>query len=213
MFASREDAGLALGRSLREQAVRADLVLGLPRGGVVVAAGVAQVLRLPLGAIVVRKIGHPWHREFAVGALAEGGVTLLDECAVGPNPQIRMELEAIIEEETARLRTYQARFHPPGAPCPAHKTVLLVDDGLATGATTEAAVLSVQKQKARTVVVASPVAPPSAVERLARVADEVRVLCVDPNFVAVGQYYDVFTQTTDEEVLDLLRSRGKRRQT
>ena len=213
MFASREDAGLTLGRSLREQAVRADVVLGLPRGGVVVAAGVARVLHLPLGVIVVRKIGHPWHREFAVGALAEGGVTLLDESAIGPDPQIRAELEAIIEEEAARLHAYQSRFHPLGAPSPAGKSVLLVDDGLATGATTEAAVLSAQKQQARAVVVASPVASPSAVERLARVADEVRVLCVDPDFVAVGQYYDAFAQTTDEEVLNLLRSGGVRRET
>jgi len=213
MFASREDAGLKLGRCLQEQGVRADLVLGLPRGGVVVAAGVAQMLRLPLGVIVVRKIGHPWHREFAVGALAEGGVTLLDESAVGPNPQIRTELEAIIEEEESRLHAYQVRFHPRGAPSPVDKTVLLVDDGLATGATTEAAVLSARKQNARAVLVASPVASPAAVERLARVADEVRVLCVDPDFVAVGLYYDVFTQTTDEEVLDLLKSGGVRQET
>jgi predicted phosphoribosyltransferase len=81
-----------------------------------------------------------------------------------------------------------------------------VDDGLATGATTEAAVLSVRKQNARTIVVAAPVASTNAVERLARVADEVRVLCVDPDFNAVGRYYDVFAQTTDEEVLELLRA-------
>ncbi len=158
MFASRQDAGLKLGRLLQAQAVRADLVLGLPRGGVVVAAGVAQALRLPLGVIVVRKIGHPWHREFAVGALAEGGVTLLDESAVGPNPQVRAELEAIIEEEQERLRVCQARFQPDGAPALADKTVLLVDDGLATGATTEAAVLSARKRKAHLIIVAAPVA-------------------------------------------------------
>ena len=210
MFASREDAGLKLGRLLQEQAVRADLVLGLPRGGVVVAAGVAQALRRPLGVIVVRKIGHPWHREFAVGALAEGGVTLLDESAVGPNPQVRAELEAVIAEESERLRACQARFHPEGAPPLANQTVLLVDDGLATGATTEAAVLSAQERKASFVIVAAPVASAHAVERLAGVADEVRVLCVDPDFAAVGQYYDVFDQTTDEKVLELLEQSLKR---
>jgi putative phosphoribosyl transferase len=104
------------------------------------------------------------------------------------------------------LAGYLARFHARGVPALAGKAVLLVDDGLATGATTEAAVLSVRKQNARTIVVAAPVASTNAVERLARVADEVRVLCVDPDFDAVGRYYDVFAQTTDEEVLELLRA-------
>jgi putative phosphoribosyl transferase len=119
---------------------------------------------------------------------------------------IRAELKAIIQEESDRLAAYQRRFHPGSAPALAGKAVLLVDDGLATGATTEAAVLSVRKQSARTIMVAAPVASTNAVERLAPLADEVRVLCVDPEFNAVGQYYDVFAQTTDEEVLDLLRT-------
>ena len=207
MFASREDAGVKLGRCLQEQRVRADLVLGLPRGGVIVAAGVARALSLPLDVLVVRKIGHPWHREFAVGALAENGVVVLDEGAMGSSPVIRAELEEVIHEEKERLRSYQARFHPKGAPDLRGKAVLLVDDGLATGATTEAAVLSARKRNASTIVVAAPVASTNAVERLARVADEVRVLCVDPAFDAVGQYYDVFSQTTDEEVLEALGER------
>jgi putative phosphoribosyl transferase len=210
MFASREDAGLRLGRCLQEQRVRADLVLGLPRGGVIVAAGVAQALHLPLDVLVVRKIGHPWHREFAVGALAENGVVVLDEGAIGSNPVARAELEEVIREEKERLRNYQARFHPKGAPDVRGKAVLLVDDGLATGATTEAAVLSARKRKASIVVVAAPVASSNAVDRLSRVADEVRVLCVDPNFDAVGRYYDVFSQTTDEEVMEVL---GVKRET
>jgi putative phosphoribosyl transferase len=204
MFASRQDAGLKLGRCLQEQGVRADLVLGLPRGGVVVAAEVARALHLPLDVLLVRKIGHPRQREFAVGALAENGVTVLDEKVIGTNAVVRAELEAVIEEEKERLRDYQARFHPAGAPVLAGKTVLLVDDGLATGATTEAAVLSVRKQGALSIVVAAPVASTQAVERLARVADEVRVLQMDPDFEAVGRYYDAFAQTTDEEVLELL---------
>jgi putative phosphoribosyl transferase len=205
MFASRQDAGLKLARSLREQGVRADLVLGLPRGGVVVAAAVADELRLPLDVLIVRKIGHPSQREFAVGALAEHGVTVLDEGALGTNPIVRAELQDVIQEEKQRLRAYQARFHPKGAPALAGKRVLVVDDGLATGATTEAAVRSVQKQQAQAVVVAAPVASTNALERLARVADEVRVLYVDPDFVAVGAYYDSFDQTTDEEVVEMLK--------
>lgn len=204
MFLSREDAGWTLGRALQQQGVRADLVLGLPRGGVVVAAGVAQALHLPLDVLIVRKIGHPWFREYAVGALAEGGVAVLDESVAGNDRAVRAGLKAVIREEKERLRDYEAQFHSQGAPDLAGKAVLLVDDGLATGATTEAAVRAARQRGAGAVVVAAPVASRSAVERLARIADEVRVLCVDPEFVAVGQYYREFPQTTDEEVVELL---------
>src|SRR5439155_25039288 len=108
-FASREEAGQKLGGHLKEEGVQAGLVLGLPRGGVIVAAEVAHALHLPLDVLIVRKIGHPWHREFAVGALAENGVVVLDEAAVGRNPLIRAELNDIIAEEKERLRNYQAR--------------------------------------------------------------------------------------------------------
>ncbi len=183
----------------------ADLVLGLPRGGVVVAAAVAQVLQLPLDVLIVRKIGHPFHREFAVGALAEGDVVVLDEAAAAINPMLQGELEEIIEEEKERLAAYGARFHRQGRPALAGKAILLVDDGLATGATMEAAVLSVKKQRARGVVVAAPVASRHAVQRLQGLADQVKALLVDPDFEAVGRYYHVFSQTTDEEVLQLLQ--------
>jgi predicted phosphoribosyltransferase len=145
------------------------------------------------------------HREFAVGALAEEDVVVLDEAAAAINPMLQGELEEIIQEEKERLARYQARFHRHGKLALAGKAVLLVDDGLATGATTEAAVLSVKKQGARSVVVAAPVASSHAVERLQGVADGVKALLVDPNFDAVGRYYEVFSQTTDEEVLDLLQ--------
>jgi len=185
-------------------------VLGLPRGGVIVAAGVAQALHLPLDVLIVRKLGHPLQREFAVGALAEHDITVLDEAVVGTNAVLRAELEAIIAEEKERLRHYQTRFHPAGAPKLTGITVLLVDDGLATGATAEAAVLSIRTQNARGIIVAAPVASTTAVKRLALVADEVRVLCVDPDFEAVGRYYDAFQQTTDEEVLERLKAESGR---
>src|SRR5436190_24400432 len=137
VFASREDAGQKLGRYLKEQNIRADLVLGLPRGGVIVAAEVAHILQLPLDVLVVRKIGHPWHREFAVGALAENGVVVLDEAVIGRNPLIRADLDDIIKEERERLSNYQIKFHRDGMPDLSGKAVILVDDGLATGATTE----------------------------------------------------------------------------
>jgi predicted phosphoribosyltransferase len=207
MFASREEAGRRLGGLLAEERVQADVVLGLPRGGVVVAAEVAKALAVKLDVLVVRKIGHPMHREFAIGALAEGGVVILDERAIARNPVIRIELEQVIAEEQERLRNYQARFHREGVLDLAGKRVLLVDDGLATGSTTEAAVLSARSRQAASILVAAPVGSTSAVDRLERVADQVRVLHIDPNFDAVGRYYDEFSQTTDDEVIQLLPAR------
>ena len=208
IFASRQDAGEQLGQHLAQQGVTAGLVLGLPRGGVVVAAAVAGILRCPLGVIVVRKIGHPRHREFAVGALAEPDVVVLDHRSMEKTAVIESELRAIIDEETERLKTYQARFHPAGRPAVPDATVLIVDDGLATGATAEAAVLSAKAQGARRVVLAVPVSSSGAYARLGGVADEVVALLVDAEFEAVGAYYQNFPQTTDEEVLALLGEGG-----
>jgi len=203
-FASRQDAGRRLGKYLRERGVLADIVLGLPRGGVVVAAEVARELNLPLDVLVVRKIGHPLQREFAVGALAEPDVFILDKNSVSDFPLIHSQLEKVVAEETARLREYRLRFRHATAPSLNNKTVMLVDDGLATGATAEAAVLSARKQGARTVIVAAPVASAGACEKLQHVADEVVVPVVDSDFAAVGQYYEHFGQTTDYEVVELL---------
>jgi putative phosphoribosyl transferase len=205
-FASRTDAGQRLGQHLREQGVEADLVLGLPRGGVVVAAGVARALQRPLDVLIVRKIGHPWQREFAVGALAEPDVVIFDQTFKWKNPLARAELDDVIAEEKERLREYRSQFHRDAVPVLEGKMILLVDDGLATGATAEAAVLSVKQQKARRVIIAAPVASTHAVERLRCVADDVVVLFEDAGFEAVGQYYDEFSQTSDDEVMALLRA-------
>ncbi|MGA3163834.1 MAG: phosphoribosyltransferase family protein [Verrucomicrobiota bacterium] len=204
-FASRQDAGRRLGQRLKEQGVDVDLVLGLPRGGVVVAAEVARLLQCPLDVLVVRKIGHPMHREFAVGALAEPDVVIFDKASLSEIPVARSQLDGVVAEEIARLREYRQRFHRSDAPVLHDKIVLLVDDGLATGATAEAAVLSARKQGVRRAIIAVPVASTKAVERLRRVADDVLALVVDPDFAAVGQYYDEFSQTSDEEVIALLR--------
>ncbi len=208
IFASRQDAGRQLGEFLRKNEISADEVLGLPRGGVAVAAGVARALQRPLDVLIVRKIGHPWQREFAVGALAEPDVVIFDESFEWKNPLARAELDDVIAEEKERLRKYRSQFHPSAAPALEGKMVLLVDDGLATGATAEAAVVSVRQQKARRVIMAAPVASTHAVERLRRMADDVVVLFEDPDFEAVGQYYAKFSQTTDAEVMALLRAAG-----
>jgi predicted phosphoribosyltransferase len=187
-------------------------VLGLPRGGVVVAAEVAHRLQRPLDVLVVRKIGHPWHREFAVGALAEPDVVMIDEATLVEVPVLRGQLDKVVAEEIARLREYCSQFHGSASPALRDKSVLLVDDGLATGATAEAAVLSAKRQRARRVTMAAPVASTGAAERLRRVADEVVVLVVDPGFEAVGQYYDEFFQTSDEAVIALLHAAAPRRE-
>jgi putative phosphoribosyl transferase len=186
--------------------VKADVVLGLPRGGVVVAAEVADIMQCPLDVLVVRKIGHPRQREFAVGALAEPDVVLLDKAITEETRVTDSDLRQIIAEETARLQSYRAKFHRADAVSLEGKTVLIVDDGLATGSTTEAAVVSARKQKAQRIIVAAPVASEHAIERLTGAADEVLALVVDPEFAAVGQYYGSFPQTTDEEVLALIHA-------
>jgi predicted phosphoribosyltransferase len=203
-FASRQDAGRRLGKYLRQQGVIADLVLGLPRGGVIVAAEVARELKLMLDVLVVRKIGHPFQREFAVGALAEPDVCILDELALAEVPVVRTQLDEVVAEETARLHEYRSRFHPSAAKLNG-KAALLVDDGLATGMTAEAAAQSARKQGAQKIIIAAPAASTSALVKLRHVADEVFGLVVDPYFAAVGRYYENFDQTTDDEVVALLR--------
>lgn len=204
VFESRQDAGRRLGYRLLELAVEVDLVAGLPRGGVVVAAEVADTLQRPLEVIVVRKIGHPWHREYAVGALAEDDVLILDREAMATAPLAAVELARVIDEERSRLAQYSAKFHHDLKTVFSGSRLLLVDDGLATGATAEAAVWSARKKNVREIIMATPVASASACERLARVANRVISLVTDADFQAVGQYYRRFFPTNDEEVLALL---------
>ena len=205
-FASRQDAGQKLGRHLLNEGVEADVVVGLPRGGVVVAAEVAHLLQRPLEILVVRKIGHPQHREFAVGALAENDVVLLDETTIGSNEIMRAKLSAVIQDELQRLAQYRSKFHQAQEFDFCDKTVLIVDDGLATGATMEAAVLSARRKGAAKVMVGVPVGSTTAVLKLERIADAVYAIVIDAGFEAVGVYYQSFSQTNDEEVLELLKA-------
>ncbi len=204
-FESREDAGRKLGRDLAQKQLDAELILGLPRGGVVVASEVARELRCPLDVLVVRKIGHPHFREFAVGALGESGVVVLDEAVLERSRVNRQDLQEVIAEERRRLEDYQRRFRRADRPPRQDRSVVIVDDGLATGATLEAAVRSARKEGARQVIVAVPVASTTGAARIERVCDQFHALLVDPTFEAVGSYYDSFAQTTDEEVQELLQ--------
>jgi putative phosphoribosyl transferase len=204
-FVSRQDAGQKLARHVLNEGVSVDVVVGLPRGGVVVAAEVAHALQRPLGVLVVRKIGHPLHREFAVGALAENDVVLLNERVVSSNETMRAELYDVIREENERLSQYKRKFQAQKTDL-CEKTVLIVDDGLATGTTMEAAVLSARRQGAKKVMVAVPIGSTTAIEKLEHVADSVITLIADPGLEAVGAYYESFPQTDDEEVVSLLQA-------
>jgi predicted phosphoribosyltransferase len=206
VFLSREEAGRELGEHLRKLGIAADIVLGLPRGGVMVAAEVARILGRPLDVLVVRKIGHPHQREFAVGAMAEPDVLVLDPAVMAETRADDKDLREVIAEEERRMQKNRTQFHPSGMPRLAGRTVLLVDDGLATGATMEAAIVSVRKQNVQRVIVACPVASAHAARRLKLLADEVTALVVDEEFAAVGQYYRQFSQTTDEKVLTLIHA-------
>ena len=209
-FRDRAEAGRLLAESIREYAQREDvLVLGLPRGGVPVAFEVAAALAAPLDLVMVRKLGVPGHEELALGAIATGGVEVL-------NAQLVRELdlpEDVIASIAARERSVlERREHEYRGerlqPEVAHRTVVLVNDGLATGATMLAAIRSVRARDAERVVVAVPVAPRETCAALRRAADVVACLITPANFRAVSAWYDDFSATTDDQVRELLgRSR------
>jgi predicted phosphoribosyltransferase len=206
-FTDRYEAGRELARLLGHYAHRPDVwVLGLPRGGVPVAYEVARALGAPLDVLVVRKLGVPGHEELAMGAIAPGGVRVLNQGLLeqlGIEPR---ELERVERRERAELeRRQQAYRGPRPFPDLRGKSVILVDDGLATGASMRAAVLALRAMNPARIVVAVPVAPPDTCEALLEVADEVKALRQPEPFRAVGLWYEHFPQTSDEEVQELLR--------
>jgi predicted phosphoribosyltransferase len=205
-FRNRRDAGRQLAAHLLDYQGRDDLVvLGLPRGGIPVAFEVAQALHAPLDVLVVRKLGLPGHEELAMGAIASGGVRVLNPDVVDSLRVPRRVVDAVAASEQAELERRE-RFYRSGRPGfdPAGRTVILVDDGLATGATMRAAITALRDRHPIEIIVAVPVAPASTCQEIARLAD--RVVCLQqPNlFGAVGQWYEDFRPTTDAEVRRLL---------
>jgi putative phosphoribosyl transferase len=181
------------------------VVVGLPRGGVPVAAAVAAAMRSPLDIVVVRKVGCPWQPELGVGAIAEGGVSILNEALVDELGMRSDELQAVIGRERTELERRVRRYRGDRSPVPlAGRHVIVVDDGLATGYTARAAIQAVQRRGAATVVLAVPVAPPGSALDLEGEADEVVVLETPPWFMAIGDFYVDFSPTSDEEVVALL---------
>jgi putative phosphoribosyl transferase len=205
-FRDRVEAGRLLGERLQAYAGRDEvIVLALPRGGVPVGYEVAKSLGAPLGVFVVRKLGVPGHEELAMGAIASGGVILLDEALVRRLGLGREELERTVASELRELQRRQEAY--TGGREPPHvegKTVILVDDGLATGSTMRAAALAIHRLNPARTIIAVPVASAETCESLRDVADEIVCVRTPSPFRAVGLWYDDFSQTSDDEVRRLL---------
>jgi len=205
-FADRSSAGKELAAHLRRYAGRSDvIVLGLPRGGVPVAATVAGALGVPLDVFTVRKLGVPGHRELAMGAIASGGARILNHSLIAELGLSEAAVGRVIAEEERELARREQAFRAGRAPLSvAGLIAVLVDDGLATGSTMRVAVEAIRDLGPSRVVVAVPVGSAEACRRLERVADEVICPRVPARFVAVGQWYVDFSDTPDAEVMALL---------
>jgi putative phosphoribosyl transferase len=207
-FADRHDAGRRLARRLLHWCGRSPAVLALPRGGVPVAFEIARALDAPLDLVLVRKVGVPAQPELAMGAVVDGDdpQTVVNADVVAaleiPDAVFRREAERQLAEIERRRSVYLAGRKPVAL---AGTTAIVVDDGIATGATAEAALRAVRRRGPRTLILATPVAAPEAVDRLAPHADEIVCLSTPRLFGAIGGFYDDFTQLDDDAVIDLLR--------
>jgi putative phosphoribosyl transferase len=210
LFADRVDAGRRLASALKALVGKYAIILAIPRGGVVVGYEIAKTLDLPLDVIIPRKIGAPGNPELAIGAITEDGTVLLDNKLI---QYLQVSKEYIEKESKTQKLEIQRRMklYRGDIPYPSLKNreVILVDDGIATGSTMKAALASVRKRGAKTVVIAIPVGPPSTIRELEKEADRVVCLHTPESFYAIGQFYENFTQTQDEEVTRLLKLRNK----
>lgn len=205
MIRNRAEAAEMLADRLAAYTGEAGVVLAIPRGGVPVAAPIAKKLGMPLEVVLTKKIGHPSNPEFAIGAVSLDSV-IVDERAEVPQQYIEQEVPRIREKLRQKYKLFMGeRKHVPLQ----GKTAIIVDDGIATGKTLMATVELVKKEQPRKIIVAVPVAPQSAVVRFQSMVDEVVCLLVPPFFQAVGQFYEEFDQTSDEEVIRLLQEQDK----
>ena len=207
VFRDRYDGGRVLARHLMHYAGRPDvLVLGLPRGGVPVAFEVAAALQAPLDIFLVRKLGVPGHEELAMGAIASGGVRVLNQRVIQMIQPPAEVIDQVVAEERQELERRDREYRGERQPIEVRgRTVLLVDDGLATGSTMRAAILAIRRLGPRRVVVAVPVGSPITCRELDELADEVVCVRQPEQFTAVGRWYEDFSQTSDDEVRELLR--------
>jgi putative phosphoribosyl transferase len=205
IFADRAEAGEFLGRHLAGLGLDEPVVLGLPRGGVVVAAHAAAVLGVRADVFVARKIGLPRQPEYGVGAIAEGGEPVFDQRAMRQLGLSADDLAPVVAAERAEL-TRRVRLYRGDRPAPRveGRTVVLVDDGIATGVTARAALAALRAQAPARLVLAAPVAAPGSLRDLGGAADEFAVLTAPSGFAAVGRWYAAFAQVSDDEVISLL---------
>jgi predicted phosphoribosyltransferase len=210
-FSDRVEAGKRLASSLTDFAGKNAVVLAIPRGGVVVGYEISKALDASLDVIIPRKIGAPDNPELAIGAMTEDGTIILDATLVAyigvPDSYIKEESERQKQEIERRLKMYRQNEPYPNLK---GRDVIIVDDGIATGSTMKAALASVKNRGAKTVTVAVPVGPPSTIRELKKQADRVVCLYMPEHFAAIGQFYRDFDQTTDEEVIELLKQNKRR---
>ena len=205
MFRDRADAGRQLADVVDGHDIDADIVLAVPRGGLPVGRVVADRLGVPLDVVVARKIGAPWNAELAVGAVASDGTVWLNERIIGDLGVSDSYLEKQTERERTAAAEKRDRYRGDRDALDLRgKTVLVVDDGVATGATTTACLRQVANAGAGRVVLAVPVGPPDTIERLRTEADDIVCVETPPHFGAVGQFYDSFVQVSDEDAMALL---------
>lgn len=212
LYSDRVEAGRLLGDALRQYADEGVVVLGLPRGGVLVAAEVARALRAPLDIVVVRKLGVPSQPELGLGAIGEGGVRVANDRVIRAAKVSAEELAEIERGERHELEKRAARFRAGRAAVPlAGRTAVVVDDGIATGSTARVACQAARARGAARVILAVPVGPPDVQTSMLPDADEVVCLTTPSHFFAVGQCYRDFSQTSDDEVVDVVERASRRR--
>ncbi len=205
LFTDRTDAGRQLAGQLEHLRGEPIVVLGLPRGGVPVAAEVARTLHAPLDVIVVRKLGVPFQRELGMGAVGEGGVEVTDPEVIHMAGVQPLELAAVEEREQAEVQRRAERYRAGRAPVPLEgRVAVIIDDGIATGSTARAACQIARALGAARVVLAVPVAPQGWRSRIGEDADELITVATPSGFMAIGQFYDDFSQTSDDEVIECL---------
>jgi predicted phosphoribosyltransferase len=211
IFANRLEAGRILAGRLEKYADRDDVVvLGIPRGGMPVAFEVAQALHAPLDVFLLRKLGVPGHEEFAFGAIASGGLRVVDRRILHALEISPADVDAVTARERQELERRELAYRDDRPPLSVTgKTVILVDDGIATGASLLAGVHALRELRPAKIVIAVPVAPPEALNRLDYEVDEIVCVATVEGFRAVGQFYHDFSQTKDEEVIDLLARNRK----
>jgi putative phosphoribosyl transferase len=214
MFTDRRDAGRQLAEKLKHYEKRKEvLILALPRGGVLPGFEIARAIGAPLDVLIVRKIGFPYQEELAIGAVSETGAVVLNQRIISDggvtNKYIEDEISAQKKEIDRRIRLYRGDRRLTFEEVEG-QTIILVDDGVATGATMKAAIATLKEEKAKRLIVAVPVSPVETADELRAMADEFVCLHTPSDFMAVGNYYRDFTQVSDEEVAEILKESGDR---